>query len=50
MVAQTCHLSTWEVKEKGLGIQSSSLIHNEFEASLGYIRPCLKPISGGAHL
>lgn len=36
MVAHTSNPSSWEMEAKGLGV------HICFEASLGYINPCLK--------
>lgn len=32
----------WEVEAEGSGVQGHPQLHSEFEASLGYIRSCLK--------
>lgn len=42
MVVLVCNLSTWELVAKGLRAQVYPQLHTEFEASLGYIRSCLK--------
>jgi hypothetical protein len=39
---EQCNLRTWDVEAEELGISGPTLIHSEFEASLGNIRPCLK--------
>lgn len=41
-VAHTCHSSTWKVGAVGAGIQGYPCLDGEFEASLGYSRPCYK--------
>lgn len=38
----TCHPSTGDVDAGGSGVEGHSWLHNELEASLGYIRLCLK--------
>ena len=40
-----CHPSTWEMEAGGSGVQGHPWLHSEFEASLGYMRPCLKTIN-----
>lgn len=37
-----CNSSTWEVKAKGLGVQSHIRLQSKFKASLVHIRHCLK--------
>lgn len=38
VVACTCHPSTWEGEAGGPGVQ----LQTEFEARLGYMKPCLQ--------
>lgn len=42
MVAHTCSLSPWKVKAKGLGFRVILSYIDKFEASMGYMRYCLK--------
>lgn len=42
MVTHACHPNTWEVEAGGSGVEGHSQLSNEFEASLGSMRPCLK--------
>jgi hypothetical protein len=37
-----CEPSTWEVEAGGSEVRGYPQLHSEFEASLGYIRACLK--------
>lgn len=46
VVAPAGKPSTWEVKAERTIIQDLPLLHGELEASLGYLRPCLR--KGGA--
>lgn len=41
-VVRICHPNPWEVKTGGPEGQSHPRLGNEFEASLGYLRPCLR--------
>lgn len=41
-MALTYNPSTWEVKTRGSGAQGQPQLPIESEASLGYLRPCLK--------
>lgn len=36
----------WEMETREFGIQGHSPIHSEFEASMGYLRTCLKKKKG----
>lgn len=38
LVGHTCHLSTLEVGAEGSGVQGHPWLHEELEASLGYLR------------
>lgn len=42
VVVSACHLSTWEVEAKRLGIQVHPQLHSEFRASLADMKPYLK--------
>lgn len=42
MVTYACHLGTWEVEAGGPGVEGHPQLHNEFEASLGSMTPCLE--------
>lgn len=42
MVIHICDPSTWEVKARGSEVQHQPWLHIDFEASLSYIRTCLK--------
>lgn len=33
---------TWELEARGLWVQGHPLLHNVFEANIGYMKPCLK--------
>lgn len=49
IVASASKFSTWKIKGGGSGgIQGHPWLHNEFEASLSYVRPCLKTPKGRA--
>lgn len=39
---QTCYLSTREAEAGGSEVQHHLSLHSKFEASLDYVRPCLK--------
>lgn len=41
VVMYDCNPSTNEVGAEGAEIQGHLLLHSEFEASWGYMRPCL---------
>lgn len=38
----TCNASTWKVEAGKANVQGCPQLHNELEASLGYMRSCLK--------
>lgn len=37
-----CALGTWELEAGGLEAQGHPLLHSEFQASLGHMRPCFQ--------
>jgi hypothetical protein len=41
-VVYTCHSRPWEVKVRKSGVQGHPQLHRVLEASLCYMRPCLK--------
>lgn len=42
MMVQTFNLSSLEAEAGESGIQSPPWLHSNFDASLGYMRPCLQ--------
>lgn len=42
MVVHVYNLSTWRMKVGVSGIRDHSQLHNKFNTSLGYMRPCLE--------
>ena len=42
VAALACDPNISEVEGRGPGVQGHSWLHSEFQASLGYMKPCLK--------
>ena len=43
--AHPCNSSTQKIEVRGSEVQGHSQLRGEFEANLGYMRPCLKEIN-----
>lgn len=43
-VARICNPRTWEVERRGSEFQGHSQLHRKSEATMGYMRPCVKKI------
>lgn len=42
MVVHSCNSNTWDMEAERSRIQGYSCPHSQFEANLGYMRPCIK--------